>query len=124
MSVKKMDSSVICAFRITEQDQKQYTTTRKPENIYAGYSNSNMNVLTRMKSSWSWCTKIIYKQYITLRETGGKKEKVMAYKMTYTKAADILEQHKDWGWNGQTTKAIDMAIELLRKEAEKNGKDR
>lgn len=48
----------------------------------------------------------------------------MAYKMTYTKAADILEQHKDWGWNGQTTKAIDMAIELLRKEAEKNGKDR
>ena len=41
----------------------------------------------------------------------------MAYKMTYTKAADILEQHKDWGWNGLTTKAIDMAIELLRKEA-------
>lgn len=48
----------------------------------------------------------------------------MAYKMTYTKAADILEQHKDWGWNGLTAKAIDMAIELLRKEAEKNGKDR
>ena len=48
----------------------------------------------------------------------------MAYKMTYTKEADILEQHKDWGWNGLTAKAIDMAIELLRKEAEKNGKDR
>lgn len=42
----------------------------------------------------------------------------MAYKMTPTKAADVLEQHKDWGWNGLTTKAIDMAIELLRKEAE------
>ena len=65
-----------------------------------------MNVLTRMKSSWSWCTKIIYKQYITtLRETGGKTGKAMDIKMTYTKAAD-------------------MAIELLRKEAEKNGKDR
>ena len=48
----------------------------------------------------------------------------MAYKMTYKKAAEILEQHEDWGWNGRTTKAIDMAIELLRKEAEKNGKDR
>lgn len=44
--------------------------------------------------------------------------------MTYTKATDILEQHKGWGWNGQTTKAIDVAIELLRKEVEKNGKDR
>lgn len=48
----------------------------------------------------------------------------MDIKMTYTKAADILEQHKDWGWNGLTTKAIDMAIELLRKEVKKNGKDR
>lgn len=47
-----------------------------------------MNVLTRMKSSWNWCTKIIYKQYITtLRETGGKKGKAMAYKMTYTNIA-------------------------------------
>ncbi len=84
-----------------------------------------MNVLTRMKSSWSWCTKIIYKQYITPSgRPEGEKGKAMDIKMTYTKAADILEQHKDWEWNGLTTKAIDMAIELLRKEAKKNGEGR
>lgn len=84
-----------------------------------------MNVLTRMKNSWSWCTKIIYNNIS--RPSGrpeGRKEKPWHIKMTYTKAADILEQHKDWGWNGLTTKAIDMVIELLRKEAKKNGKDR